>query len=162
MYQLREKKFIDITFNVSLILKAINAALEIFFGVLAMFVTQEAVINIATLATQDELTENPSSRIANYVMHSANLFSVQTKHFIIFYLLSHGIIKLFLVVSLLRKKLWAYPASLAVFSVFILYQLYRFSHTYSWWLIALSLFDLLVLLLIWKEYSYLKKSHTSL
>jgi uncharacterized membrane protein len=37
-------------------------------------------------------------------------FSVGTQNFDVFYLLSHGIVKLFLVAALLKNKLWAYPA----------------------------------------------------
>ena len=37
------------------------------------------------------------------------------QNFYAFYLLSHGLVKSVLVVGLLKEKLWAYPASFAVF-----------------------------------------------
>ena len=58
---------------------------------------------------------------------------------------------------LLREKLWAYPASFAVFGAFIAYQLYRYTFTHGFGLIALTLFDLVVMLLIWHEYRLLKR-----
>src|SRR5206468_3996370 len=60
------------------------------------------------------------------------------QRFFAFYLLSHGLIKGVLVFGLLREKLWAYPASIAVFALFIAYQLYRYSWTHDVALIALS------------------------
>jgi uncharacterized membrane protein len=82
----------------------------------------------------------------------AQHFSVASKSFYAFYLLSHGVIKLLLVIGLLRNQLWSYPASLIALAAFIIYQLYRFSYTHSVGLIALTLFDFLVIALIWHEW----------
>ena len=54
--------------------------------------------------------------------------------------------------GLLQKKLWSYPASLIVLGLFIIYQLYRFFYTYSLGLIVLTVFDLIIMVLIWHEY----------
>ena len=77
--------------------------------------------------------------------------------FFAFYLLSHGLVKAVLVAGLLREKLWAYPASIAVFGLFIAYQLYRYSWTHDMALIALSIFDLFVIALAVHEYRLLRK-----
>ena len=61
------------------------------------------------------------------------------------------------VFGLLREKLWAYPASFAVFSAFIAYQLYRYSFTHDFGLILLSIFDLFVIYLAVHEYRLLRK-----
>ena len=74
------------------------------------------------------------------------------KSFATFYLLSHGIVKLFLVAGLLRNKAWAYPASLAVLGLFIAYQLYRLTFAFSIALVLLTVFDFVVIWLIWHEY----------
>jgi len=84
-------------------------------------------------------------------------FPASEQHFYALYLLSHGIVKSALVVGLLREKLWAYPASIAVFSAFIAYQLYRFTYTHEIALIALSIFDLFVIALAVHEYRLLRK-----
>jgi uncharacterized membrane protein len=93
---------------------------------------------------------DPNDRIASY-------FPLSEKHFFAFYLLSHGLIKSVLVVGLLREKLWAYPASFAVFGAFIAYQLYRYSFTHDIALILLSIFDLFVIYLAVHEYRLLRK-----
>ena len=65
--------------------------------------------------------------------------------------------KLLLVVDLLRDKLWSYPASLIVFGLFIVYQLYRYSYTHGAGLIVLSVFDIVVMGLIWHEYRLVRQ-----
>jgi uncharacterized membrane protein len=87
----------------------------------------------------------------------ARHFPVSEQHFYAFYLLSHGVVKAILVVGLLRERLWAYPASFVVFGLFIAYQLYRYSFTHDAALIALSIFDLLVIALAVHEYRLLRK-----
>ena len=84
-------------------------------------------------------------------------FPLSEQHFYAFYLLSHGLVKSVLVVGLLREKLWAYPASFAVFGAFIAYQLYRYSYTHEIALIFLSVFDLFVIYLAVHEYRLLRK-----
>ena len=84
-------------------------------------------------------------------------FPASEQHFYALYLLSHGIVKSALVVGLLREKLWAYPASIAVFGAFIAYQLYRYSFTHELSLILLSIFDLFVIALAIHEYRLLRK-----
>ena len=88
---------------------------------------------------------------------AAQHFKPSEQHFYAFYLLSHGLIKGILVFFLLREKLWAYPASIAVFTLFIAYQLYRYSFTHDLGLIALSIFDVFVIALAVHEYRLLRK-----
>jgi uncharacterized membrane protein len=56
-----------------------------------------------------------------------------------------------LVVGLLRGKLWSYPASLVALGAFMAYQVYRYSYTYSAGLLVLTVFDAIVMVLIWHE-----------
>jgi uncharacterized membrane protein len=68
------------------------------------------------------------------------------------YLLAHGAVKVVLVVALLLNKLWAYPWMIVVLLLFIGYQLYRISLTPTAGLIALTVFDVVILVLTWREY----------
>jgi uncharacterized membrane protein len=45
-----------------------------------------------------------------------------TKTFFTWFLLSHGAVKVFIIVCLLRGWIWAYPLGIAVFAAFIAYQ----------------------------------------
>ncbi len=90
--------------------------------------------------------------------HLAERFSVETKHFASGYLIGHGVLKIFLAVSLFRERLWAFPLALFVLAVFVAYQLHRFGRTHSMVLLALTLLDLVVMALIWREFRARAKS----
>lgn len=144
-------------FLVSVLLKGAHAVMECVGGLALALVSTDAITSWIKMFTQEELIEDPQDLLANYLITQAQGFSVSTKNFYAFYLLSHGIVKLLLVIGLLRNKLWSYPASLVVFSLFILYQLYRFSYTQGIGLIVLTLFDVLVMWLIWREYEIVRR-----
>lgn len=151
------KKRIHLVFVVSLWLKAAFALLEVAGGFIACFVNHEFLIGIANAITQGELAEDPNDLVANYLRHAAENFSIGSQHFTAVYLLGHGLVKLWLVIGLLRRRLWYYPAALLVFSAFVAYQAYRFSFTHSFWLVFVTAVDLVVIALTWHEYRYLKR-----
>jgi len=139
-------------FKISILLKGAHSVIEIAGGLALYLVTTGTIVNLVKLATQEELIEDPNDYIASHFLAMAQHFSVASKSFYAFYLLSHGAIKLLLVIGLLRNQVWSYPASLVAMAAFIVYQLYRFSYTHSPGLIALTVFDLVVIALIWHEW----------
>jgi uncharacterized membrane protein len=147
-----QEKQIHRIFEVSVLLKGAHAAIECLGGTLLAFVSTNALVSWVNRLALEELTEDHNDFIATHLLLWAQGFSVATKRFYAFYLLSHGIVKIFLVIGLLKGKLWSYPASLMVLGLFIAYQLYRFSHTHGPGLIVLTVFDVFVMGLIWHEY----------
>ncbi len=152
-----DEEHIHLVFEISLFLKGVFAFFEIVGGIIAYVVTQRFLLNLLGAITQDELAKDPRDLVANYLLHAAQNFSVSTQHFTGIYLLSHGIIKLWLIVGLLRKKLWYYPTAMLVFGLFIVYQLYRFSFTHSVLLLLITALDVVVIVLTWHEYKYLRR-----
>jgi uncharacterized membrane protein len=155
--KLSEERNIYIAFEASLLLKGLFALFETIGGILAYFVTQEFLLNLVQTVTQQELAEDPRDLVANYLMHQAEHLSVSAQHFAALYLLSHGVIKLALIVGLLQKKLWCYPAAIVVFGLFILYQLYLYNFTHSVSLLLITAFDIVIVGLTWHEYRYLRR-----
>lgn len=144
-------------FRVSVLLKGADALLECLGGVALALVNTSSIVRFVNAITQAELIEDPHDFIATHLLAMAHHFSVQTRSFYAFYLLSHGLVKVFLVVGLLRNKLWSYPASLIVLGLFVIYQLYRFSYTHGFGLIMLTIFDIVVMGLIWHEYDLMRR-----
>jgi len=144
-------------FKVSVLLKGAHALIECVGGLAIALISTTTIAALVNRLTQEELIEDPNDFVATHLLTMAQNFSVSTQHFYAFYLVSHGIVKLFLVVGLLRGKMWAYPTSLVVLGLFIVYQLYRFSYTHAAGLIVLTLFDLLVMGLIWHEYRLVRR-----
>jgi uncharacterized membrane protein len=153
---MHEKRIHQI-FVVSVLFKGLHALIEIAGGIALYLVSTAAIVNAIKRYSYDELIEDKHDWIANHLLDFARTFSVAEHNFYAVYLLSHGLIKAALVTGLLREKLWAYPASFAVFSAFIAYQLYRYSFTHDVGLILLSIFDLFVIYLAVHEYRLLRK-----
>jgi uncharacterized membrane protein len=148
-------------FEVSVLLKGAHALIECIGGLALALVSTSAITGLVKSLTQDELIEDPNDVVGTHLLRLAQNFTVSSQHFYAFYLLSHGVIKAFLVVGLLRNKLWAYPASFVALGLFIVYQLYRFSYTHGVGLLVLTVFDVFVIWLIWHEYRLVRR-HLSL
>jgi uncharacterized membrane protein len=139
-------------FEIGLIFKGIDGLLEILGGLILIFLNPEKMNRLLIAITQHELSEDPHDIFMNLLLKTSSHFSVSAQMFGIFYLLSHGIIKIILVSLLFRKKLWSYPLTMVLLILFIIYQLYRYSYSHSLWLIFLSIFDIAMICLTWIEY----------
>jgi uncharacterized membrane protein len=144
-------------FEISILLKGAHALIECAGGIALAFVSTRTIVDLVNRFTQEELVEDPKDFVATHLLAWAQGFSVQTEHFYAFYLLSHGVVKLFLVAGLLRNRLWSYPAALVVMGLFIVYQLYRYFANGGAGLIVLTVFDLFVIALIWHEYRLMRR-----
>ena len=145
-------------FEISVLLEGAHALIECIGGLVLAFVSTSAIASLVNALTQEELIEDPNDFVATHLLSLVQNFTASTQHFYAFYLLSHGIIKVFLVIGLLRNKLWAYPVSLVVLGLFVMYQLYRFSYTHGVGLIVLTVFDVIVMGLIWHEYRLVRRA----
>ena len=154
----RTEKGIHSAFMISIAIKGIFAFLQTLLGLALLFTS--SIVEIVVDLINNELIEDPSDVFAGWVQpllspsHDAQIFGG-------LYLVSHGIVKIFLVLGLLRNKLWAYPASIAVFMLFIMYQLFRyFAKTHSVWLLVITVVDVVVIWLIWHEYRQILRRDT--
>ena len=123
-----------------------------------MFISPESLHNFLALITQREIVEDPHSKIANYLLNSTQHFNTGSKVFAIAYLWIHATVKLIAVFGLLRNKLWAYPFSLVTLGMLMLYQVYSIIVKISVGMIILTIFDVFILWLIWREYGKVKQS----
>ena len=156
-----KKKFnsIHLFFNISVIAKGIDGALEIVGGILLFFVSPDRISAVIRALTQHELSEDPRDLVATYLLNNTHSLTKGVTMFAAAYLLWHGMVKAGLVAGLLLKRRWAYPAAIVAFLLFVVYQLYRYTHTHSPALLALSIVDVLVIILTWVEYNRLKAIH---
>ncbi len=146
------EKYWHLLFEIGIFFKGLDGLLEIIGGALAFFI-QPSTINTGIRAlTQHELSTDPRDKIANYFLGQAAHISHGALIFAGIFLLSHGIIKIFLVINLYWNRIWAYPAAIAVFTGFGIYQMYKYSHTHSFGLLLLTALDAIVVALTWHEY----------
>ena len=139
-------------FQLAVVVKGIDGVLELLGGVLLLLVGPAALHRLVVVLARHELADDPDDWVVMTLRHLAESFSVETRHFASAYLIGHGILKIFLAVTLLRERLWAFPTALSVLAIFVAYQLHRFVRTHSIVLLALTVVDLVVMVLIWREY----------
>jgi uncharacterized membrane protein len=125
-------------------------------GFALLFTRPESLRNLVGWLTQGELQEDPTDFVATHLVAFFHQLSISTRHFASAYLLVYGITKMGLAAGLLRGKLWSYPTALAVLGIFLCYQTYRFSHNHSIGLGLVSVLDLIIIVLIWRDYKYMK------
>jgi uncharacterized membrane protein len=145
-------------FEIGILLKGIYAALEIIGGMFLWLVKPSTIDSWVLKLTQSELIEDPNDLLANLIVRLSGHYSVGTQMFGVYYLLSHGIVKVVLVTLLLQKRRWAYPAAIVVLALFIGYQLVRWTTTRSPFLLVISVFDAAMIWLTVVEYRRLRGS----
>ena len=150
---------VSILFRISVVAKGVDGVLEVAGGVLLLFLSPTRIHGMVRLLTQHELSEDPRDVVARYLLHSTTQLEAGVKAFAAAYLLGHGAVKLVLITGLLKEYRLAYPAAIVAFGLFLLYQLYRYSHTMSPELLVLSALDVVVILLTWLEYRRLRATH---
>lgn len=150
------KKNVHLSFRVGLVLKSLYDIGEILCGVLLIFLTPERMSKLIALISKNELYEDPNDFLMNYLVNFSHMFSISMQHFTSFYLLSHGIVKILVLILLWRKKIWAYPLSVGIFTVFIILQMQRFSQTHSIMLLLLTFIDIVMIVLTILEYRNIK------
>lgn len=138
-----QEKQIHQAYVVGIVLKGLHALTEIAGGIaLSLFSTDSILRLLYRVDRHDAFSR---------------YFTPNEHRYYAFYLLSHGIVNLIIVWGLLREKLWAYPATFAVLSLFIAYQVQRYIYVRDPGLTVLSLLDVIVMALAWHEYRLVKR-----
>ncbi len=139
------------TFNITLILKGIDGFFELVGGILLIVISPATINQFAERLTQHELSQDPNDFIAHHLLRlTSNLHNTQL--FGAIYLLTHGLVKIVIVVGLLRREHWAYYVAFVFLGGFVVYQLYRMTYAPTVGLALLTVFDLFIIWLTWREY----------
>lgn len=142
-------------FDIGIVIKGFDGTLELIGGLLFLFVTHNELDHLVTIITQHELAQDPADPLSNAIVHFVSGLPEGTKIFGALYLILHGLVKVGMVAGLWMDKLWAYPVSISVISLFVTFQTYRllFVH-FSWPLLVFTCIDAIFILLIRHEWYY--------
>jgi uncharacterized membrane protein len=147
----RLEAIISRVFRYSLILKAVHSAVELIAGVMLHVTSSDSIVRVARALTRHELLEHPNDLVAKAVLRAAESLSIDQKAAATIYLLSHGVVEFFLVVMILRNRIWAYPVYMVALGLLILYQCYQLTLDFWPLLALLTLWDVVVVGLTWHE-----------
>lgn len=152
----QQEKKIDLYFHLSVTLKGVISFAEVVVGIIVFFIPisylADIVIGLLVLIVPSSLVPVMVTSIGGVVQELESVGGA----FVALYLLSRGLIKFILIVAVLKSQLWAYPSSLIVLGLFILYQFYQIFVTQSALIFFITVFDLIVMWFIWKEYQILR------
>ena len=151
----------DRAFLIAVGAKGVNGLTEVMGGLVLLLVTRDQLTGWLASRASGELAEDPNDFIATRLLHwtSTTTLTSASLRFAGLYLLAHGVVKLVLVVAVLRQKMWAYPWRLAFLILFVCYQLYLLRGDPSWGLAALTVFDVLLAWLTYREWRRHQAAH---
>ncbi len=139
----RHGKFIDDTFYVGLIFKAIGGTVETIAAFAVLFISPVTLQKIV-------------SPLANIGINLSEALAGPTQLYIFWYLFSHGIVRLGLAYALIKEYLWAYPVAIAVLCGFTTYQVYLIIETHNWGILGLITLNAVAIVLTVYEYHKLQ------
>lgn len=150
------KTILHDSFRVGITVKGFDGILEIVSGAALWLLSPAKMSDLIRGLCEHMLSRIPNGYISAHLIAASQKLNNDSREFAAFYLLTHGLVKVILVVCLWMNKLWAYPLTIAVFGLFMLYQMARFTHTHSITLILLTVFDGLIIYLTWMEFQQQK------
>jgi uncharacterized membrane protein len=156
------KSLLRATFRTGITMKGIDGLLETIGGALLWVINPSVMSHTVALLFQHELSRDPHDFIGVHLLRISKALTENDRLFASIYLVSHGVVKIVLAGALWLDDLWAYPLAIFVFGAFGAYQIYRYSHTHSLMLLALTIFDLALMWLTWEEYRVQKAKRATL
>jgi uncharacterized membrane protein len=151
------KNLFDKVFEYGILIKGIDGVIEALTAVALIFISPQRLQGLVVLATHRELSTDPNDFISNFLIHTSHNFTNSARLFFIVYLAIHAAVKIVSVVGLLRNKMWAYPFALISLGLLTLYQVYDIIFgAGSIFVVLLTVFDVAILALIWREYKKVK------
>jgi len=140
-------------FLIGLVLKGLNALLELVAGTMLLVVPLE-VLRGWTAAWVGWLTSFAppqwTPRLAAFVAS----MEPGAVAFVAWYFLSHGVLKAFVIGCLVKGKRWAYPLGIVVFVAFGVYQTWEYFRTGGVFYIVLDVLDLALIALTAMEWRH--------
>lgn len=143
-------------FQLGMVVKGLDGVLEIAGGVLLAVLGSTGVGRTVAFLTQHELSEDPRDPLARWAVDRFGHLAAGTVLFAVAYLLVHGAVKVVLTAGLIRGRLGVFPWALGFLGTFVLYQGYRLTVQPSAGLAALTVLDLVIMVLVWREYEALR------
>lgn len=147
-------------FLISMFGKGLLGFSQIIGGIFLAITPPGTVSKLVDWLTHFELAEDPSDPLMRVILSLSQSAPASTASFYTAYLIIHGALNLGLVLALVAKLNWAYPVSIASLTGFVAYQLYKYAHTQDIMMLVLSVIDVVVIFLIWHEWSSAKKKET--
>ncbi|WP_426516729.1 DUF2127 domain-containing protein [Diaminobutyricibacter sp. McL0618] len=158
----RKITLLDRFYFVGVAIKGIDGAIELIAGLILLFAP--SLLHSAVEAVADRASQGDSTLarfLGTYLENLDDSLLSSGLTVLILFLILHGVIKLGLVYCLLRRIRRAYPPALIVLTLFLVYQLYLFVLTPTVSLGLFALLDVVIIVLVYREYRELQRDARS-
>jgi uncharacterized membrane protein len=142
-------------FTLWVLLKALGGLIQVLFAA-ALMAFQVGTLQ-RWLAEEAGWVQERGLPWLDLTRASSGEISSGTQRYAALYLVVHGLSKIILSICLLRNQRWAYPASMLALLAFVIFQSYQLCLGYSFGLALLTVYDTILIWLIWMEYQAVKK-----
>jgi len=146
------KTLLDKAYEIGIIIKGIDGTLELAGGILVLTLSPQSINSTTRFLTQSALQEDPHNFIATHIAHAGHSLAAGHNIFAALFLLTHGLVKVVLVICLLLNKLWAYPWALGALSLFLIYQIYQLITAPTFGMAFLTALDIIIIWLVYREW----------
>ena len=150
---------LDKTYEIGLFIKGFDGAMELLGALLLAVVPASAITRLTHFLVDTELSHDPHSYVATHILHAGTKLAEGHHLFGILFLLTHGAVKVALVICLLRQKLWAYPLALIALTGFLAYQVYLLATQATFSMAFLTILDIAIIWLVWREWGQHGRRH---
>lgn len=144
-------------FRLSLYWRIVYGMARFVLAIALVFFIGTPVAELIMHVMQHELVEDPGDLVAQTSVHFSHAHGYVVSYFMVGYLLFWSAVDVFLSVSMLKHRLWAFPVSLTLIGVFLSYELYRavMVQTVTMW--GLVVIDVVLWGVIFHEYQRLRR-----
>jgi uncharacterized membrane protein len=148
----RPQTLLDKSYEIGLGIKAIDGIFELVGGILVLSLSATTINSLTRFLTENALQSDPHNYIATHIAKAGAHLASGHNIFAAVFLLTHGLVKIVLVICLLLNKLWAYPWALVILSLFLAYQIYQLITSPTVSMALLSILDGIIIWLVWREW----------
>ncbi|MBI2743904.1 MAG: DUF2127 domain-containing protein [Chlamydiales bacterium] len=145
-------------FNLAIILKGIDGLLEFVGGLFFVFLKKQGVLDSISKVLHYNLFKISNESVLDFVDYMSQMLSTSTFIFISAILIGNGVVKMLVSVGLLLRKFLAFIVAIVFLMLLLVYQIVECFYTPSLVLDMFTLFEALVIYVIWREYRYLKRT----
>jgi len=156
----KPKTLLDKTYEIGIILKGVDGVLELLGAAALLLIPVRVFHHFSQWITDLEAGSSHHGFISTHVVRLSEDLAKPDHTFAILFLLTHGLVKVVLVICLLRNKLWAYPFGLAALTLFLAYQLYEMAIHPTFGMGFLTVLDAVIIWLVWREWQQVKAGRT--
>jgi uncharacterized membrane protein len=156
---MEEAKLERLLFTYSMWWRIVYGVVRVAVGLFLFRVIDMPFSELLYRMTGNEGAEDQTDIIFQFLQTILEKHPFTVTHFVAIYVLFWGVVDIVCSVSLLKRKLWAFPVSMGIIVLFIIYEIYRFSHTHSLLLLWIIIVDIFIVWLIWREY-LIARRHT--